>query len=103
MSNKLLYNITMNVENNIEDQWLEWMKTEHLSRVMETGHFVDYKFFRIFSSEPEGVSYSIQFFANTMKDVQLFEGTKAPSIDADLSAKFGSKVVFFKTLLEEVG
>ena len=32
----LIYNVTINVENDVRDQWVHWMKTEHMPAVIAT-------------------------------------------------------------------
>ena len=33
----IIYNLTINLEDSIHDDWLEWMKKNHMPDVMRTG------------------------------------------------------------------
>lgn len=100
----ILYNVTVNVDEHVNDEWLSWMKDEHIPAVMETGYFVNFKFFRILSRmEGEtGHTYSIQYFANTLEDYETYRDTQAARLQEETARKFGNRFVAFRTLLEEV-
>ena len=34
-----IYNVTMNIEESIQVQWLSWMKEVHIPEMLETGKF----------------------------------------------------------------
>ena len=46
----ILYNVTVNIENAVADEWLQWMKEVHVPDVMRTGIFIQNTIFRIFVS-----------------------------------------------------
>ena len=39
----ILYNLTVNVDFDIEAEWFDWMRESHIPKVMYTGQFVDFK------------------------------------------------------------
>ena len=62
----ILYNVTVNVEDSIHDEWLEWMTKKHIPDVLATGLFTDNKIFRILSEDVENENtYSIQYFCRS--------------------------------------
>jgi len=40
-----VYNITIKVDNNIEEEWLRWQKEIHIPEILSTGFFYDHRFF----------------------------------------------------------
>ena len=40
----IIYNVTINVENDTHDTWFKWMKETHIPDVMSTGMFLDFNF-----------------------------------------------------------
>ena len=36
----ILYNVTIKVDHDIHDEWMEWMKQTHIPQVLETGLFI---------------------------------------------------------------
>lgn len=99
-----IYNITFNVETLIEDEWLEWMKKEHILDILSTKHFSEHRILRLVNEHPDasGTTYAVQFTATNIADVQQYLANQGAVLQNELMAKFGQKVLSFMTLLEEV-
>ena len=39
----IIYNVTVNVENSIVEDWIEWMQDVHIPQVIGTGCFIEAK------------------------------------------------------------
>ncbi len=99
----ILYNVTVGIDTGIEDEWLEWMRSDHIPRVMATGFFSFHKIFRLLSHEEEGtISYSIQYFSDSIEKVDRYLKEFAPGLAEAHRQKFLNRHVAFRTLLEEV-
>ncbi|UXX80270.1 DUF4286 family protein [Reichenbachiella carrageenanivorans] len=99
----ILYNVTVSLEENIEPVWLQWMKQDHIPKVMETGLFVDRKIFKLLSHEQEGaITYAIQYFADTIEQINIYQTKHAEALQAEHDEKFKDKFVAFRTMLEHV-
>ena len=100
----ILYNITINVEQSVEQQWLEWMRTEHMLDVLNTGMFTTAKIFRLLDVEQsEGTdTYAVQYFAQTMEHYERYQREFASGLQQEAQQKFGNHTVSFRTLMEEV-
>jgi uncharacterized Fe-S radical SAM superfamily protein PflX len=98
----LLYNVTVGVDKDIEEIWLRWMKEKHIPDVMRTGMFAESKIYKILHDQDEGtVSYSVQYFAETIDHVQQYLEVYAPVLVEEHRQKFLNRHVVFQTLLEE--
>lgn len=98
-----LYNVTVGIDADIEQEWVQWMKTTHIPAVLRTGLFVDYKFYKVLHDNGDGsISYSVQYFAASLENVVLYLEKFAPALVEELRQKFRDKHVAFQTLLEEV-
>lgn len=100
----ILYNITINVEQSVESDWLAWMRAEHMLNVLNTGLFTTAKIFRLLDVEQsEGTAtYAVQYFTETMEDYQRYQQEFASGLQQEAQQKFGHKTVSFRTLMEEV-
>src|SRR5690606_21838093 len=98
----ILYNVTVNVDADVHDEWLEWMKEIHMVDVLATGMFVEGKLARILAEEEGGKAYSIQYFARSMDDYGKYLEDFAPKLQAEHERKFSGKVASFRTLLHVV-
>lgn len=99
----LLYNITVGIDKEVEIEWLNWMKTEHIPEVMNTNLFYDFKIYKVLhDQDDENISYSVQYLAQTLDQVTTYFEKFAPAILEKLRLRFKDKHVAFMTLLEEV-
>ncbi len=99
----ILYNVTSALDETIEQDWIAWMKAEHMPALLETKLFVSCRLFKIHAQQEKGtVSYSAQYMAHSMDDVNTYFERFAPELRAAVSKRYGEKAVSFRTLLEEV-
>lgn len=98
-----LYNVTIGIDQDVEEEWLAWMKEEHIPDVLATGKFVTYKMYKVLHDNNDGsVSYSVQYFAETLDQVVSYLEHFAPALVEKHKQKYGNKHVAFRTLLEEI-
>lgn len=99
----VLYNVTVSIDKGAEAVWLEWMKGEHVPKVMGTGMFVERKIFKLLShAEEDSVTYAVQYFAESIDRINKYEEKHAGPLQAEHVAKFKDRFVAFRTLLERV-
>ena len=102
MSNHIIYNVTVNIDLDIHDEWLEWMRDIHIPDVMKTGHFIDYRLSRIIGESEGGISYSIMYMARDMHSLNEYKKHHASSIQKEHTEKYQGKFAAFRTLLEVI-
>jgi hypothetical protein len=98
----IIYNVTVNIDNSVHDEWLNWMKSKHIPDVVATGCFTEGKIFRILVNEESGISYSIQYSALSMDDVNRYLKNHAEALRNDALRLYRDKFVAFRTLLEHI-
>jgi hypothetical protein len=98
----ILYNVTINIDEDVHDEWLEWMKSVHIPEVMETGYFTESKMSRLMIDEEQGITYSIQYACKSMEDYNNYASKEAPGLQAKTLQKYNGKFVAFRTLMEQV-
>jgi hypothetical protein len=99
----ILYNITINVSRDIEQDFIEWMKDIHIPEVLETGIFHDHKFFRlIHESEDGSTNYCIQYFTDSLAQMMEYERKHAALLRAKTQERYKDKAIAFRTLLETI-
>jgi uncharacterized protein (DUF2344 family) len=95
----ILYNVTVNIDEVVAEEWLVWMKEVHIPEVMKTGFFVESKICRILAHEEGGLSYSIQYLAASQQDFDEYERKHASALQEQHSARYAGKFAAFRTLL----
>ena len=99
----ILYNITINVSPDIEQDFISWMKMTHIPEVLETGIFHDHKFFRLIHDTEDGsTNYCIQYFTENLKLMMEYESKHAPGLRAKTQERYKDKAISFRTLLETI-
>lgn len=98
----ILYNITYNVEKDIEADWIEWIKSVHIPKIMTTGYFSSVRLFRLLNIEDDGTTYSIQLMTDTIEKIQDFLDISAHSLAAEHNLRYKNKHVAFQTVLQEL-
>ena len=98
----IVYNLSMKIDRSIENEWLPWQKKEHIPEVMATGMFVSNRLLRVIDSPNEGVTYCVQYVAQSMEDYENYQQQFAPALQEDLNNRFRDKFVAFRTLMEYV-
>lgn len=97
-----IYNVTVNVDASVHDDWLKWMREIHIPDVMKTGCFTDSRMLKVLHVEDEGVTYSIQYMFEKMTDMEEYRDKHATRLQKDAHDKFKDKFVAFRTLLQIV-
>lgn len=97
----ILYNITFAIEKNIEDEWRQWIKDQHIPRVMAYQLFSDYRFYKVLSTEPgDNPSYCLQYFVPAITDFQFYLEKYASEVMKHLD-QYRGQYAAFQTILEE--
>jgi len=99
----IVYNITIQVEAGIEEEWLRWQKKEHIPDIMASGKFTEYKCYRLLEQdENDDVTYVIQYFSPSMKLYQDYIEQVAPTLRQKALERWGDKFIAFRTVMEVV-
>ncbi len=98
----IIYNVTINVEDSIHKEWLDWMQHTHISDMMATGKFTKALMTKVLVEEElGGTTYSIQYSCVSKTVLEAYYKEDAPRLRAD-SKRFEGKFVAFRTELEVI-
>ncbi|HIB36827.1 MULTISPECIES: DUF4286 family protein [Mesonia] len=98
----IIYNVTINVSEEVHDEWLTWMKQEHIPQMLDTGKFLNAMMTKVLVQEPMGgVTYSVQYKAESKAMLERYYQEDAENLRAQ-SQRFKDKTVFFRTELEVI-
>ena len=99
----IIYNVTIKLEEAIHQQWLGWMKEEHIPDVINTGCFTKATILRLLEiDDSEGPTYAIQYFAESKANYNRYIEKFAPEMRQRLINKFGNSFVAFRSVMEVV-
>jgi hypothetical protein len=100
----IIYNVTVNVSDDIHDEWLAWMREKHIPDVLATGFFSEHKLMKILSrqADEEGFTYAVQYFCKNLNELDAYQKNFAPALQKEHTAKFEGKFAAFRTVMEIV-
>ena len=99
----LIYNVTSKVDWIIHDEWVKWMKEEHMPEVVSTGCFKHSQLLRILETDDEeGPTYAAQYFAETKEQQENYIETFAPLLRQKGLDKWGTRFISFRSIMQVV-
>nr|WP_053977072.1 DUF4286 family protein [Mangrovimonas xylaniphaga] len=97
----IIYNVTTHIEDTIKEEWLHWMKTEHIPQVLATGKFKEAKLTRVLVEEEKGgLTFSVQYRALSKEALNEYYEVFATQLRNEGLKKFADKMLSFRTELE---
>lgn len=97
-----IYNVTTNIQEDIHDKWLEWMKKEHIPQMLDTGKFSKALMSRVMvKEEMGGITYSVQYTTESKEMLESYYKEDSVKLRAGSKA-FEGKFVVFRTEMEIV-
>lgn len=96
----IIYNVTLNVDEDVHEEWLAWMKTTHIPEVMATGLFLDNRICRVLADDEGGITYAVQYTCADMATYEHYKSEHAPRLQAETQKRYGGRFAAFRTLLE---
>jgi Domain of unknown function (DUF4286) len=103
MASKILYNVTIKIESELNSEWLSWMKQVHIPAVLATGCFDSYRITKIMGDDDEhGVGFAIQYVCPSIQLFETYRDQFAPALQQHHSDRYKNQYVAFRTLMEIV-
>ena len=100
----ILYNVTVNIDATVHEEWLTWMKEVHIPDMLATGKFTSAKFCKVLvEEEMGGITYSVQYSTPNKATLDLYYEEDAERLRQDGNKLFAGKFVAFRTELEIIG
>jgi len=100
----IVYNVTINANDSISNEFITWMKHEHIPDVMATRLFTAYNLYKLITKQPDenGTTYVVQYFAASIEDYNKYQQDYAPALQQKTLQKFGQQVSAFRSLMEGI-
>lgn len=99
----IIYNTTFNIENDILTECVDYLKKDYIPRAAASGFLMTPYLRRILQDETEDAScYSVQFHVKNPETLEYWMQNEGRTLQQELVQRFGSKIVGFSTLLEDI-
>jgi len=98
-----IYNVTINIDVDLEEQWLDWMQQKHIPAMLETGKFSEAKLSQVMvEEEMGGITYSVQYTTDSKQTLDKYYEENAEKMRDEGAQLFKGKFVAFRTELRVV-
>lgn len=98
-----LINTTFYVDTSVENEFLDWVRSTYVPSAMDTDGFRRPVFTRLLLEPQEGMTgYAVQVTAPGTDAATRWHDGCACELRTALTARFGHKVLFFTTYMEEI-
>ena len=98
-----VYNVTTKVAHTIQQQWLQWIKEEHIPDIINTGCFTNATILQLLEvDDSEGPTYAIQYFAESKSQYNIYIEKFAPLMRQKAIEKWGDKFIAFRSIMQVI-
>jgi Domain of unknown function (DUF4286) len=99
----IIYNVTIKVANAIQQDWLQWLKEEHIPEVIATGCFTHAVIVRLLEvDDREGPTYAVQYHAPSKALYNNYIENHAPAMRQKSFDKWGDQFIAFRSVMQVV-
>ncbi|RUT79274.1 DUF4286 family protein [Ancylomarina longa] len=99
----IIYNTSYLLDNLLEENFCDWMKSKFIPLLQETGTFNKHYFCKLMLvKEDGGLTYSLQLVFKDRDHLEKYINSFEPRIKAVFQAKFQNQIIRFTSLLQEV-
>ena len=97
-----IYNVTINIQEDVHEEWLQWMKGEHIPEMLATGKFSRALMTRVMVEEPMGgITYSVQYTTESEEMLRRYYEEDAVRLRSR-TKPYEGKFVAFRTEMQVI-
>ena len=98
-----IYNVTIKVQDSIKNEWLTWLKEEHIPEVIKTGCFKQATILQLLEVDnTEGPTYAVQYYAVSKSLYNNYIENHASEMRRKGFDKWGDKFIAFRSVMQVV-
>lgn len=99
----IIYNVTIKVEYSIAEEWLSWLKKEHISDIIATGCFTHATILHLLEADDtEGITYAVQYHAESIALYNRYIENFSEIMRKKATVKWGDKFIAFRSVMQVV-
>lgn len=99
----IIYNVTIKLHHSIHEDWIRWLKEEHIPEVIATGCFKEAVVLRLLEvDEEEGPTYAIQYHTENRELYDQYIAQYAGLMRQKSFDKWGDRFIAFRSVMQVV-
>ena len=96
----IIYNVTTNIHESVQKQWLKWMQEKHIPEILATQKFSSARIVRVMiEEEMGGITYSVQYVTDSKETLERYYVEDEPAFHREALELFADKMLSFRTEL----
>ena len=95
----IIYQVKIKIEEEVEKEWLHWMKTAHVPDVLATGVVLSAQVLR---SEDQERTYYFNYHFSSKQQYQIYHEKFGPKLKADTQQLYGGRFQASRQILEMI-
>lgn len=98
-----IYSITLHINKEVEQEWLDFMQQKHIDDVLKTGYFIACSMRKIVSdNDKKTTTYTIEYTTKSEADYIAYQYEFASTLQLDLKQRFEGKFTALRNFYEIV-
>ncbi|MBP8724855.1 MAG: DUF4286 family protein [Saprospiraceae bacterium] len=98
----VIYNVTIKIDRTVHEEWLAWMRSHHIPKVLATGIFYKCRISRLDDRDAESETYVVQYDAPGMESLNTYMARFAPALQQEHIQRYANRFVAIRTYLEVI-
>ena len=96
----IIYNITVLIEETIEQEWLYYVQSAMIPSILDTGFFNSGKLLQVTDSPNEGLTFCLQFSTNEISSLQSYQSLYSQQLESAHQLAFPNQLVTFNSTMK---
>src|ERR1700709_2040604 len=99
----IIYNVTTKIDSSVHDEWLQWLKEEHIPAILGTACFTGASILRLMETDDtDGPTYAVQYRAESKALYNRYIEKFADAMMQKSFYKWGDLFISFATVMQVV-
>lgn len=100
----VIYSVSVRIKKEAEEEWLLWMKENHIPAVLGTKYFSNCEMYKILIPEvEEGVAiYKMKYYCDSFEQYSGYQKNDAARLQADHNNKYQGKFTASREVMEKL-
>lgn len=100
----IIYIITTTVKNELEQEWLQWVREKRIPEILNTGYFKSFQMYKVkLPTNLEGeVTYVVQYECESIENYTAYAEKDSKRLQAEYPPKLIGKVTTARTVMESL-
>ena len=94
----ITYQVEVTVPNALVDQWVDYMTSQHIADVVNTGLFLTAHLIKVV----DPTVFRVRYACRSIDDLETYRSEYAPALQAHHTEKFGTAVTAVRSVTEDL-